>query len=689
MLLNVHNAGMRLILAFALLLILSPVHALEKVSLQLNWKHQFQFAGYYAAEAKGYFREAGFEVDLRELAEGQDPIESVIKGKADYGVGASELALFRARGAPVVALATIVQHSPLVILANRRQITNVDALNGQRIMLMPHETELYAYLRTEGVERYVPVPSSFDIADLTAGRVAAMSGYSTDEPFLLRQAGFPYVQFTPSAVGIDFYGDTLFTTEALLKKSPKAVQAFREAALRGWRYAMDNPAEITDLILARYSQRHSRDHLLFEAAEFKRLMQPDLVEIGQMSEARWHNIARTYAEQGMLPADFSLDGLIYRPDASRVPSWVWVALLVAGLVIVGGTILATYLAKLNARLKGEIASRHQIEVALRSSEEPYRLLAEHSKDTIWMLDLVSQRFTYVSPAVERTRGFTPAEVMALPLQAALTPASYQRVCELLAEHRARLAAGDTSAMSAMAEIEQPCKDGRVVVSEVVASFLLDAKGQPITLLGVARDVTERRNSEAQLQHANTLLRSQLDEIQRLQAALQEQAIRDSLTGCFNRRYLDETLERELSRAHREGYPLSLLILDLDHFKRINDAHGHPVGDEALKELARTLQASVRHEDVLCRFGGEEFVILMPRMPLEKAAVRAENWRRTIAGIRVPFGNFSLSFTASAGVSAYPDHGKTPDELTHAADMALYAAKDRGRDRVMVFSPANG
>ena len=332
-------------------------------------------------------------------------------------------------------------------------------------------------------------------------------------------------------------------------------------------------------------------------------------------------------------------------------------------------------------------SRRVFERALRNSEERYRQLAEHSKDVIWTLDLASRRFTYVSPSVETVRGFTPDEVMNQPLASAMTPDAYARVMVILEDHLRRLAAGDASASSAVTEIEQPHKNGGIIVSEVVASFLLDPQGQPHALLGIARDITDRRRVEAQLRGANDLLRKQLEEIETLQVALQEQAIRDSLTGCFNRRYLDETLERELSRARREGNPLSLVILDLDHFKQINDTYGHQAGDQALIVLAATLRADIRHEDVLCRYGGEEFVILMPHMPLAKAAERAESWRQKIAEIRVPFGNFELTFTTSAGVAAYPDHGKMPDELTQSADLALYLAKNEGRNRVVVYSPS--
>ena len=678
---------MRLFLLLLIALTFLPARAQETVSVQLNWKHQFQFAGYYAAIEKGYFRDAGFDVSLKELPAGGDPILAVLGGEADYGVAASELALHRGRGQPVVALAVIVQHSPLVLLANRRKIPSIDALRDQRIMLLPHEAELLAYLKREGVARYTPVPHSFDLADLVSGKVDAISAYATDEPFLLRLQDFPYLAYAPSAIGINFYGDTLFTTERQVRQSPKSVHAFREALLKGWDYAMAHPDEIADLIISRYSKRHSKAHLLFEAAEMKRLMQPDLVEIGQMSTAHWQQIGQTYAELGMLPEDFSLDGLVYETEPRRLPPWVWPAIWVGTALMMTAALLALYFARLNRRLKEEIQTRQATELALGKSEERYRRLAEQSKDVIWTLDLARMRFSYMSPAVERARGFTVAEAMQQSLNEALVPSSYEQAMALLQDHLQRLTAGDCTAISAMLEIDQPHRNGGVISSEVVASFLLDSDGRPEAILGVSRDISERRAVEAQLRGANERLQNQLGEIERLQVTLQEQAIRDSLTGCFNRRYLDETLERELSRARREGYPLSLVILDLDHFKQINDTYGHQAGDEALKELAEKLHADIRQEDVLCRYGGEEFIVLMPRMPLAVAAHRAERWRQTIADIRVHFGNFELRFTTSAGVAAYPEHGKVADELTQASDLALYQAKREGRNRVVVYAPS--
>ena len=130
-----------------------PAQAQEQVALQLNWKHQFQFAGYYAAVEKGFYREAGFSVVLIEASAGIDPIDEVLAGRAQYGVGASELALRRGQGRPIVVLAAILQHSPLVILARGGRAQTIHDLAGKRVMLMPHETELYAYLSREGLRR--------------------------------------------------------------------------------------------------------------------------------------------------------------------------------------------------------------------------------------------------------------------------------------------------------------------------------------------------------------------------------------------------------------------------------------------------------------------------------------------------------------------------------------------------------
>jgi diguanylate cyclase (GGDEF)-like protein len=175
---------------------------------------------------------------------------------------------------------------------------------------------------------------------------------------------------------------------------------------------------------------------------------------------------------------------------------------------------------------------------------------------------------------------------------------------------------------------------------------------------------------------------------RLRDRLRDQSIRDLLTGLFNRRYLEETLLRELNRAERTSRPLGLLVIDIDHFKRLNDSYGHDAGDAALAEVGRLLGKSFRSSDIACRFGGEEFVVVLPEAVRGFAATRAESLRLAVKELRVNVrGTPIQSMSVSIGVAHFPDDGRTPEDLIRAADVALYAAKAQGRDRVVVASPA--
>lgn len=314
---------------------------LDHVTLQLKWRHQFQFAGYYAAVEQGYYRELGLEVILREAVHGEEPAHFVLRGGAEFGVAASDLVLLHDKGEPVVVLAPILQHSPLVLLVKANSgVSSIHDLAGKRLMLEPHAEELLAYLEFEDVTRdeFEVVPHTFSPRALIDGEVAAMSAYVTDESFLMQQAGQSFLTFTPRSTGIDFYGDTLFTTREQVENYPDRVARFREASLRGWRYALDHPDEMVELIYDKYSQRHSREHLRFEAEKFRGLVLPDVVDVGYQSPGRWRHIAETYHRMGMVGDDWALDEFLYEeiiaePDLTRFYRMLAGAGVVIGLMI--------------------------------------------------------------------------------------------------------------------------------------------------------------------------------------------------------------------------------------------------------------------------------------------------------------------------------------------------------------------
>ncbi len=170
----------------------------------------------------------------------------------------------------------------------------------------------------------------------------------------------------------------------------------------------------------------------------------------------------------------------------------------------------------------------------------------------------------------------------------------------------------------------------------------------------------------------------------LRDRLRDLSIRDPLTGLFNRRYMEETLHRELARAGRTHGHLTVLQADLDHFKACNDAHGHAAGDAVLQAVAAELESAFRASDVICRFGGEEFTVILPDCDSDSALAQAEALRRRVAALQVRQERVSITDqTISIGVASYPEHATTAGELVNAADAALYIAKDAGRDRVVL------
>ena len=221
--------------------------------------------------------------------------------------------------------------------------------------------------------------------------------------------------------------------------------------------------------------------------------------------------------------------------------------------------------------------------------------------------------------------------------------------------------------------------------DLIITAVVDGKKRSSGRMMVFRDITSQKNQENSLSNTNRLLNEQLDEIRALRDQLHEQAIRDPLTNLYNRRYLEETLHKELARALRENYSVCVIMMDIDRFKRVNDTCGHKVGDEVLESLASLITQHIRRFDTACRYGGEEFVILMPKLSNETARERAEFLRREFANMPLPCMNMKSSPTLSLGLASYPSDGFESEQLLDAADRALYTAKSAGRNRVVAYS----
>ncbi len=227
------------------------------------------------------------------------------------------------------------------------------------------------------------------------------------------------------------------------------------------------------------------------------------------------------------------------------------------------------------------------------------------------------------------------------------------------------------------------KDGSEYHEEQTIAPVVDEAGGITHFIAIKQDVTEQRRVQEALARANEALAAQVMKIEVLNGRLREQAVRDPLTSLHNRRYLDETINRDMARVSRGGLPLAVAALDLDRFKEINDTHGHAAGDQVLRRMADVLRLHVRASDLVCRSGGEEFVVVMPGATLPAALASAGRWRVTFASelISVREG-VSVSCTVSIGVALHHSRKETFDACLERADAALYAAKRFGRDRVV-------
>jgi len=323
------------------------------------------------------------------------------------------------------------------------------------------------------------------------------------------------------------------------------------------------------------------------------------------------------------------------------------------------------LSRINAGLRRQVERRKRAQAALAESEAHYRNLTETMKDVVWILDTETLHFSYVSPSVQRLRGYTPEEIMTQPLDAALTPEEAERLKHIIRDNREKFLSGAMDSQTYLtSEIEQVHKDGSSVWTEAIARYVKNDTTGAVEIHGVTRDISERRA---------------------LRLELERQATTDSLTGTANRRHFLNTAQKEIERCKRHGGPLSLLMLDIDHFKNVNDTFGHAMGDLALQAVAKACGKRLRSSDLLGRIGGEEFALLLVETDMDKACCAGKRLLVQVEENELFAKNGQpVRLTISIGVAELRPHEEALSDLMVRADQALYKAKNLGRNRLECF-----
>lgn len=470
----------------------------ESVTVQLNWKHQFEFAPIYAALDRGYYREAGLEVEIKEGGPGIDPVVEVVSGRADFGIFGSALIVERARGKPVVALAALMQHSAVGLLASRRAgIGSVHDLVGRRVAAsVDTRDEIQAYFRAVGIaggKIDLRDTSSAGLTHLLAGEVDAQSVYTSNEPFLTRGRDSEFLLISPRAAGIDLFGNLLFTSQEQIDINPERVARFRAATLKGVNYALAQPEALADLILARYdTQGKSREHLLFEAAEIRELTRPDIVEPGYMSAGRWRHVAEVYADLGKLPADFSLAGFVYDPEARVDFGWLLWSLGIAILLVSILSALVWKSRRLNLRLHREIRERRAAEGQLRAARNLLQSVLDAIPSRVFWKSR-DARYLGCNAWCARDAGLESPDAIVGLTDGEL---SWSAEMESYAEDEEEIMATGRARINYESTATTP--QGQTVYVATTKVPLLGEEGEIIGLVGAYRDITDSKLAQNKL-----------------------------------------------------------------------------------------------------------------------------------------------------------------------------------------------
>lgn len=754
---------MRSILLISIFLLnLIYAKGLEKVSIQFNWKYQFEFAGFIAAKEKGFYEDENLEVEFKEYNLQTDIVYDVLNQKSTFGISNSNIVLDDNKVASIVLLATYLQKSPLVLVTQAnikhpRQLLSKRIMGGKDELKYSSVALLFSHFGINSQNSSF-VNHNFDLNDFIEGRVDAMTSFRSNQLYELDKRGVSYNIIDPIDYGFLVSAINLYASKKELVENKDRTLKFIKATNKGWKYALENSDEIVDILISKYKVEKSKELLLYEAKIIKELVMSDLYPIGKVSSDLSKRLLKQLIYSNAIDANQKIEPMffedIFEEDFTNFnltkdqkkyledkkviklcvdPDWYPIE-YVKNKKLYGFTsdIIKLFEEKIQTKIE-----------LLLTKDWSDSLKASKNRDC----DVISG----ISSNFEREKflNFTQ-EILSLPI--------------LMATHKNKPFIQN---LSLIKDIKVGIIKGHFAVENLKKRFP-NINLVEISSLGVGLKMVEREelygfidnslvlSSSIQKEFVNSLkigfrfdfldqisfgvrsdepilneifnnLVNDLDEekkqqflnnwtkiveqvgifthkdivifsiaitlflislafyqmkLRKLNTELKKISSTDKLTGLSNRFEIDKKLTLEKEKIDRKSdYRCSLILIDVDYFKKINDTFGHLLGDEILKEISILLLNSFRKIDIVGRWGGEEFMVILPFTTKEEAINLAENLRLSVLNHK-----FSLKtndpITISLGVGELSNN-RTIENTLCKADEALYLAKNSGRNRVEI------
>ncbi|WP_321470022.1 ABC transporter substrate-binding protein [Halarcobacter sp.] len=754
----------KIIISLTLFSSILSAQKLEKVSIQLDWLHQFQFAGFYIAKEKGYYKNQGFDVSIKEYNSDINVVEDVLKKKSDYGVGKSSLIIDRLENKKVVLLNAIYQTSPMVLITKKDlNITKPSELKNKKVMLTSDArsaASINSMIMSQGLELEDInfQKHSFNLDDLINGKTDAMGCYLSNEPYLLEKKGIKYNVLNPSDYGFDFYGGIFFTSEDELMNHSKRVRKIYRATMRGWEYAFNNIEETAKIIYEKYNtQNKSLESLIYEGQVLKKLSKIEDGLLGKLDKNKIKEMQRLYILLGFgdknikIPKveDFVYDSLniLYSLNQKKYIKQTKIKLLsdnnfppftmmvdnkVQGIEIDYWKLIAKRLNLKNSEIeivnnskkslekikknpnliKYAFSKRDKTEItALTDSIAEIKIGLASFMDTPYISDINELNGKKI--AIIKYTSYYKMIKKNYPKINFVEVKNAEEGILLLKEKKVYAIVNKIPALNYTIS-NKGLNDIKIIGSfdeKYDLKLVVNAENKMlINLLNKAIATISEKDRESIsskyysivyqknqdykelykilipliilllfIFRSNRVMNKEIKRREEVELQLNKVANIDSLTNIYNRRKMTSIFDNEINRSKRYKRELSIIFFDIDNFKLINDNLSHSHGDKVLKSISTLIKNSIRKTDFFGRWGGEEFIIILPETDKEKAGVIANLLKEKIS--KFDF-DINRPVTCSFGITSFNETDNKDSVLTRV-DHAMYYVKKHGKNDIKV------